>query len=165
MQNTCFKRLRKEALALQKGNDDEFVRLFPDKENIKRWVAIIKAPPDTAYEGYLFELSIEVGDDYPLSPPNMKFVTRIFHPNIYFTTGEICLDILKKEWSPAWGLQSASRAIVALLEQPEPDSPLNCDAGNMLRAGDNRAYRSCCRLYCEEFARPASEFETAGQVH
>lgn len=44
-------------------------------------------------------------------------------------TGEICLDILKTTWSPAWTLQSVCRAILALLSQAEPDSPLNCDAG------------------------------------
>lgn len=74
-------------------------------------------------------------------PPSMTFVTKCFHPNIHFTTGEICLDILKAEWSPAWNLLSACRAIISLLDDPAADSPLNCDAGNMIRAGDMRAYR------------------------
>ncbi|RYY84236.1 hypothetical protein EON63_09690 [archaeon] len=33
----------------------------------------------------------------------------------------MCLDILKKSWSPAWSLQSACRAIVALLADPAAD--------------------------------------------
>ena len=44
-------------------------------------------------------------------------------------TGEICLDILKAEWSPIWSLSSVCLAIVALMSHPAPDSPLNCDAG------------------------------------
>jgi peroxin-4 len=57
------------------------------------------------------------------------------------------LDILNKQWSPAWGIQSACLAIVAILCEPAHDSPLNCDAGNMLRAKDFRAYKSMVELY------------------
>jgi len=146
------KRLRKEAQNLD-GQRDEFIFLSPVTDNLMSWSASIKAPPDSVYEGFVFDVSIAVGPDYPLTPPTMKFVTKIFHPNVYFDTGEICLDILKKDWSPAWSLQSACRAVMSLLSMPEPDSPLNCDAGNMLRAKDNRAFRSTARMYCVEFAR------------
>ena len=67
-------------------------------------------------------------------------------------TGEICLDILKTAWTPAWTLQSVCRAIIALLEDPDPTSPLNCDAGNMVREGDMRAYKSMARMYVEMHA-------------
>ena len=83
--------------------------------------------------------------------------TKVFHPNIHFKTGEICLDILKKEWAPAWNLQSACRAILLLLSSPEADSPLNCDAGNMVRAGDWAAYNSMAAMYAIEFARKVEE--------
>jgi peroxin-4 len=62
------------------------------------------------------------------------------------------LDILKKEWSPAWGLNSACRAVLALLSDPDADSPLNCDAGNIIRAGDTDAYWSTARMYTVENA-------------
>jgi peroxin-4 len=62
------------------------------------------------------------------------------------------LDILKKEWSPAWGLQAACRAILALLSAPDADSPLNCDAGNMIRGGDDIAFQSTAKMYTIENA-------------
>ncbi|CAM9193183.1 unnamed protein product [Phaeothamnion confervicola] len=75
-------------------------------------------------------------------------------------SGEICLDILKREWSPAWNLQGALRAIVALLLDPAADSPLNCDAGNMIRGGDMRAFRSMARMYTIEHAAPSAAAAT-----
>jgi peroxin-4 len=79
---------------------------------------------------------------------------QIFHPNVHFRTGDICLDILKKEWSPAWGLQAACRAVLALLSDPDPDRPLNCDAGNMLRGNaDVMAYEDTAAFYTVENAQ------------
>jgi peroxin-4 len=117
--------------------------------------ATISGPPGSPFEGGRFEMTLDVPDNYPLVPPKATFVTKVFHPNVHFKTGEICLDILKTAWTPAWTLQSVCRAIIALLEDPDPSSPLNCDAGNMVRAGDMRAYKSMARMYVEQFASSA----------
>mmetsp|Transcript_1095 Transcript_1095/g.2748 ORF Transcript_1095/g.2748 Transcript_1095/m.2748 type:complete len:97 (-) Transcript_1095:883-1173(-) len=77
---------------------------------------------------------------------------KVFHPNVHFRTGDVCLDILKKEWSPAWGLQAACRAVLALLSDPDADSPLNCDAGNMVRGGDDLAFFYTAKMYTVENA-------------
>ncbi|CAM9409535.1 unnamed protein product [Pylaiella littoralis] len=177
MSLTCAKRLRKEMHKLQSSPPDEDIRMVPEEDDIRQWRAFIRGPPDTPFAGVIssitfqylinicrnplshlfnatgvYELKITVGQQYPMAPPSMHFITKVFHPNVHFHTGEICLNILKKEWSPAWSLQGACRAILALLAHPEADSPLNCDAGNMVRAGDMRAFRSVARLYREELA-------------
>ena len=72
--------------------------------------------------------------------------------NVHFCTGEICLNILKKEWSPAWGLQAACRAVLTLLSDLDADSPLNCDAGNMVQGGDKVAFYGTARMYTLENA-------------
>jgi peroxin-4 len=50
-------------------------------------------------------MNITISNDYPVTPPSITFVSKVFHPNVNFGTGEICLDILKKEWSPAWSVE------------------------------------------------------------
>jgi peroxin-4 len=126
------KRLRKELQSLEKAskNNDEDTDIFlrpTSSSSLLHWTALIKGPIDTPYEGGVFQLSIRCGSDYPLSPPTITFETRVFHPNVHFSKGDVCLDILKKEWSPAWGLQAACRAVLALLSDPDAESPLNCD--------------------------------------
>ena len=118
------------------------------------WQASINPADDSPYAGGVFMLDFRVPDQYPFMPPRVRFNTRIFHPNIHFESGEICLDVLKNDWSPAWSLESICRAILALLSAPNADSPLNCDAGNMIRAGDMKAYNSMARMYTVEFAFP-----------
>jgi ubiquitin-protein ligase len=68
-------------------------------DDLFHWQAWIQGPPETPYAGAYFLLDIVVHPQYPLYPPSVKFVTRIFHPNVHFKTGEICLDLLKTEWS------------------------------------------------------------------
>jgi peroxin-4 len=112
------KRLRKELQVLRKSqaaDPEDDILLQHNSENLLLWKAWLKGPTETPYEGGVFQLDIRCGVDYPLSPPTIKFVTRVFHPNVHFRTGDICLDILKKEWSPAWGLQAACRAVLALV--------------------------------------------------
>lgn len=164
------KRLRKELQSLEKSakngdtaatatsaaaeNDtSDTIHLRPtDMSSLLHWTAYIQGPKDSPYEGGVFQLSIQCGTDYPLAPPTITFDTKIFHPNVHFEKGDVCLDILKKEWSPAWGLQAACRAVLALLSDPDAESPLNCDAGNMIRSGDVAAFWTTAEMYTVENA-------------
>ena len=72
----------------------------PLSDNLFRWEATIEGVSGTPYEGGIFKLAINFPPNYPMSPPFVRFTTRIYHPNIN-SLGFICLDTLKKNWSPA----------------------------------------------------------------
>lgn len=67
----------------------------------------------------------------PLNPAAGFFTTKIFHPNVS-TSGEICVNVLKKDWSADTGLRHVLMVIRCLLIQPFPDSALNEEAGRLL---------------------------------
>ena len=166
MSSTAHKRLLKE---VQKSSDpatlpDSIVSLHPQSESdLHNWVAVIHPPPSSGslYAAGYFRLLIHVPPAYPLEPPQVKFdvdanagakdpriCRQIPHCNVDFKTGEICLDILKPDcWSPAWTLQTAVLAIVVLLDNQEPDSPLNVDMANLFRLDDQIAIRSVIDFY------------------
>ena len=84
-------------------------------------------------------------DDYPMTPPKVVFDTKIYHPNIgkfrnYLDNlGRICLDILKKNWSPALQIKSVLLSIQSLLSEPNPDDPLNNEAANEWKSNKKAA--------------------------
>ena len=129
--NIATSRLNKELRDSAKLKDDIELKLR-DSQNIFKWVSKLKGPPDTPYQEGIFSVNIDVPEDYPISPPKCTFITKIFHPNIHFTTGEICLELFNKsKWIPAWTIESVCKAILDLLRNPNADSPLNCDCGKM----------------------------------
>ena len=74
--------------------------------------------------GGVFNLELFLPDDYPMCPPRIRFLTRIYHPNID-RLGRICLDVLKNNWSPALQIRTILLSIQALLGAPNPEDPLN----------------------------------------
>lgn len=87
------------------------------------WEATIMGPQGSPYEGGIFHMRVSFPMDYPFKPPTCVFVTKIFHPNIN-TSGGICLDILKEQWSPALTMAKVLLSICSMLDDPNPDDPL-----------------------------------------
>lgn len=45
-----------------------------------------------------------------------------------------------------------------MLSQPNPDSPLNCDAGNLMRANDLIGYNSLANYYSKKYSIDKREY-------
>ncbi|KAG2642710.1 hypothetical protein PVAP13_2KG207800 [Panicum virgatum] len=72
----------------------------PSEENMRYFNVMILGPSQSPYEGGVFKLELFLPEEYPMAPPKVRFLTKIYHPNID-KLGRICLDILKDKWSPA----------------------------------------------------------------
>jgi ubiquitin-conjugating enzyme E2 C len=82
---------------------------------------ILTAQP---YTGLSFKLSLTFPPTYPYTAPHVVFITPMYHPNIDMS-GNICLDILKEEWSAVYNVQTILLSIQSMLAEPNPKSPLN----------------------------------------
>ena len=107
--------------------------------------------------GGIFTLALTIPQTYPNTPPQITFKTPCCHPNVAFSTGEICLDLLKTSWTPAYGIVSSLEAVQQLLSAGgEADSPLNLDIAKLVREGDLVGAEGLVRLYTRMYAMGSS---------
>ncbi|EON99602.1 putative ubiquitin-conjugating enzyme e2 13 protein [Phaeoacremonium minimum UCRPA7] len=103
-------------------------------------------------QGGVFKLELFLPDDYPMTPPKIRFLTKIFHPNVD-KLGRICLDVLKNNWSPALQIRTILLSIQALLGAPNPDDPLAADVAKTWKE-DEQAAIATAREWTKQYAVP-----------
>ena len=112
----------------------------PNPNNLFEWRCIvINTNPKSPYYQGIYKLLLIFPEDYPFNPPKIEFQTRIFHPNILNQT--ICLDILKNKWSPALNIEKILLSICSLLDDPNPNDPLNSTAANLFLNDYNEYFK------------------------
>ena len=122
-----------------------------DKTNLHKWQAIVDGPCDSPFEGGKFKLSVQFPLDYPFSSPKVKFITKIYHPNVN-ESGDICLDLLKQQWSPALTVQKLLLSISSLMTGPNPDDPLVASIGREYKR-DRAAYDAKALEFTQKYAK------------
>lgn len=146
---STIKRIRTELNKIQQDPPSN-CSAGPANEDLFKWEATIIGPIDTVYEGGIFKLDILFPGRYPFKPPKVKFRTRIYHPNIN-SSGGICLDILKDQWSPALTISKVLLSICSLLDEPNPDDPLVPEIADEY-VNNRKVYDDTARTWTRLFA-------------
>lgn len=123
----------------------------PEGDDIFKWEGVIIGPSDCPYAGGVFKLKIQFPVDYPFKCPNVVFATKIYHPNIS-SSGIICLDILKTNWSPALTISKVLLSICSLLTDPNPSDPLMPEIAQIYTT-DKDKYDATAREWTMEYAQ------------
>lgn len=116
--------------------------------------AEIMGPRGSPYEKGLFKVSVIIPEKYPFEPPQLKFITPIYHPNID-KGGRICMDMLKMKpkggWLPTITLETLLVALQSLLANPNPDDPLMIDIANEYKH-DNETFIETAKSHTDQYA-------------
>lgn len=120
------KRITKEFAEVSQDPPEGFTVSLPPNDSIHTWHVTLRPPAPSAYHPGVFGLVLSLPADYPFKAPVVKFVTRIYHPNVTNDSlGNICLGLLKPDaWKPSTKLRAVLEAVRNLLVEPQPDDPL-----------------------------------------
>ncbi|XP_067928138.1 ubiquitin-conjugating enzyme E2 R2-like [Watersipora subatra] len=148
------------------------------EDSLFAWEVAIFGPPGTLYEGGYFKAIMKFPSDYPYSPPTVKFVTKMWHPNVY-ENGDVCISILhppiadpqsgekpSERWNPTQNVRTILLSIISLLNEPNTFSPANVDASVMYRRwkeskGKDKEYEGIIK---KQVALTAADAERDGVV-
>ncbi len=140
----------------------EGISVGPKDDNLFVWEVLMVGPPGTLYEGGFFKATLKFPDDFPNSPPEMRFSSEMWHPNVY-PDGKVCISILHppgtdrfnlqesadERWRPILGVEQVLISVLSLLNEPNGDSPANIDAAKMMRE-DKKEFRKKVRKTVEK---------------
>ncbi|KAI8337220.1 ubiquitin-conjugating enzyme E2 7 [Chlamydoabsidia padenii] len=114
-------------------------------DNIYEWEIMVMGAPDTLYEGGFFKAVMTFPPTYPIMPPTLKFVTEMYHPNVY-PDGTVCISILhppgddkygyeqaNERWSPVHTVETILLSVISMLSSPNDESPANIEAAKDYR--------------------------------
>lgn len=143
--STSLQRLGGEFKSLQREPVEGFVVTLPNDDDLYLWQVAIFGPPDTPYQGGYFKAELKFPIDYPYSPPKLRFLTAILHPNVY-SDGELCISILhppgedtmsgelpQERWNPTQSVRTILLSVISLLNEPNTFSAANVDASVLYR--------------------------------
>ncbi|GAA6021928.1 hypothetical protein JCM11491_004797 [Sporobolomyces phaffii] len=139
MASALPKRIIKETQRLV-ADSPPGITAIPHDDNLRYFDVLISGPNESPFEGGIFKLELFLPEDYPMAPPKVRFLTKVYHPNID-KLGRICLDILKDKWSPALQIRTVLLSIQALLSAPNPDDPLANDVAAHWKENEKDAQR------------------------
>lgn len=125
-------------------------------ERLDKWDLWITGPESSPYEGYVLRARMEFPPQYPYQPPKFKFISPVFHPNVY-EDGKVCIsilhtdqdemidsDILNSTWTPGLNVRTVCISIISLLNEPNIFSAANVDASKLYR-DDKQAYEKAVK--------------------
>ena len=131
---------------------------LPNEDDIFNWRVYLIAPKDTPYKYGIYEVLMHFPDDYPNGPPEVRFVTPIYHLNVNpkrnlsDPPGNVCLSILSR-WNPNFKVEDILVSLYSLFYMTNPNNPFSFQRENEYR--NNRTlYEDKIKYFTRKYASP-----------
>jgi len=157
-----LRRIQRELKEIEK-DPGSGVTVLVMSDNLQTLRGCFPGPKDTPYEGGLFDVDIQLDNQYPFVPPKMRFLTKVWHPNISSQNGAICLDILKDQWSPALTIKTALLSLQALLSSPQADDPQDAVVAKQYMS-DHQGFQQKAKNWTDTYANERAQKEKVQRI-
>ncbi|CAF1140755.1 unnamed protein product [Adineta ricciae] len=97
-----------------------------DLTDVTKWKLTLAGLSKSPYEGGSFEIEAIFCEMYPFKPPQLRFITKIFHPNVA-SDGFCCLDIFTT-WKSSISMREILKKVYDLVLTPDLDYSVSHEA-------------------------------------
>ncbi|RYY88410.1 ubiquitin-conjugating enzyme family protein [archaeon] len=84
-------------------------------QNIRSWVVTLKGVEGTVFAGEEYKLKLIFPKEYPSKPPSVYFLKPVPRHQHVYSNGDICLNLLGRDWSPAMTAEGLVVSILSML--------------------------------------------------
>jgi len=130
-----------------KNMETEEPSFQPLQGDLRHWQGFILGTG--IYDGGVFIVQLLIPRTFPYDPPTVRFITQIWHPNIY--RGRVCVGILGKDWLPSMSITGVIETLRNLINFPNPDDPLNQQASRQAKREPAKFERTA-REWVQQYA-------------
>ena len=131
---------------------------LPDENNPFNWTVYFFCQNESPYKGGLFYLSLIFPQNYPIAPPEVKFITPIYHLNVKHTRdisgpiGKVDLSILNM-WRPEYKVKDIIISVYSLFLMNKDFSSFSMAMSEEYKNNKN-LYIEKCRYFTQKYASP-----------
>ena len=106
------------------------------KKTETNWEITIAGPKDSPFQNGHFTLNLTL-ENFPFKAPEITFKTQIYHPNVDAEKGIVCKDMIETgdKWAPTKRLTKCLELILAMMVNPNMDTPMNEKAAQDFKNG------------------------------
>lgn len=150
------KKLREELANLKKDPlSDLCYSIELIQNNIFNWRLTLVGPKDTPYADGIFFIKLKFPSNYPREPPEIFFLTPIYHMSVY-QDGRIDKLFFECNWKDTISVREIITKLSAFFYLVLPNSPCCVDRADLYKK-DREKYFSNAREYTLKFANNYSD--------
>ena len=145
------RRILKELSIMQREKHPN-LEIYPNEHDIGFWRMLLTGAEFTPYQSSVFLLFVRFPASYPEAPPEIRFITPIYHCNIN-SSGRICHSVFGRNYTSDMEFRALMDCVFGLLCEPEPGDPLDSNMAEEYfsrRQEYNQMAENWCVHHCKK---------------